>query len=63
MEDLLICEICKHENRGDKYGDYTCAKCGQKYSYGEQMHIVLSDEQIALLRLQVASESFQVFPQ
>ena len=48
--DSIYCMICKHENKGDKYGDCTCEKCGQQYSYTESMRILLDSSQLDLLR-------------
>lgn len=49
MQDLMICQICKHENKCDKYGNCICSKCGQKYEYCEEMRIILTDSQVAIL--------------
>lgn len=50
--DICHCEICLKEtevSRYERYGDWKCRHCGQKYAYDEGHHIVLTERQIELL--------------
>ncbi len=44
------CRICGEANKADCYNDWTCSLCGQQYEYAEDHRIVLTYEQIELLR-------------
>jgi Zn finger protein HypA/HybF involved in hydrogenase expression len=47
----ILCEICEQDFEGDKYGEENdCPTCGQRYAYDEGQGIVLTEEQISLLR-------------
>lgn len=46
----MNCEICETEFEADTYGENTCPKCGQVYTYDEAQKIVLTEAQLALLR-------------
>jgi hypothetical protein len=47
----MVCLICRTEwALADKYGENICPACGQKYAHDEGQHIVLTDEQLELLR-------------
>lgn len=43
------CEICRHKQQVEKFGDWQCASCKQEYAYDEGHAIRLSDEQRCLL--------------
>lgn len=48
----MSCTICGGKVEGEEYGDSQCLACGQEYEYEEGPQLVLSDEQIALLKAQ-----------
>lgn len=54
MRPVFICILCRTVNESDHdYADsYTCRECGQQYEYEEGVRIVLTPEQIELLRAQ-----------
>jgi len=43
----------KNPHSYEEYGNNTCSRCGQKYSYGECDMLVLSKEQLKILRKHV----------
>lgn len=45
------CEICEHvTNDVPPYGDWECESCGQQYAYDEGHKIILTEDQIIVLR-------------
>jgi len=52
MRLVFVCVLCRTAHTGDNdyAAEYTCHECGQKYEYEEGIRIVLSPEQIELLR-------------
>lgn len=44
------CQICQHEQLASDYNDWMCAECGQQYEYEEGHRILLTPEQIEMLR-------------
>ncbi len=46
----MECEICEKEFKADEYGSSKCPNCDQFYLFTESVEIVLSDDQIKLLR-------------
>ena len=48
--DDITCLICKTEFPIERYGDGHCPKCNQYYEYEEDHRIVLTEEQIILLK-------------
>lgn len=48
----MICIICREPFEHDPYDDNQCPNCGQQYTHDESQTIVLSEEQLRLLRNQ-----------
>lgn len=44
------CQICQIRQKVYSYGNWTCDHCGQEYKYEEGHMIVLTSEQIEILR-------------
>lgn len=46
-----LCDICEQSfEDANTYGENTCPQCGQKYIHDEGQRIVLSEDQLQLLR-------------
>jgi len=49
------CEVCGQDNEHDPYSGFWCSACGQQHAYDECISVVLTDEQLELLRRDAAA--------
>ena len=50
----ITCDICGYYEKFERsnYGPWTCPECGQRYDWDETLMIILTPEQLELLRSQ-----------
>ena len=54
----INCDICNAPFEQDTYADGECPICGQKYEYEEGITMVLTDEQVGVLRKHYKESTF-----